>query len=115
MTELIILLLLNSLYIIGFYHSVDYEIKDKVILSTGEVKKIPHRKQALWFVAYYTDWLPQFIKIPLYDCIKCMASIHSVYIYWAVYDFTIINLFIYFFYIFALSGLNTLYEKHLDA
>lgn len=116
MIDLIILLILNSLYIIGFYNAVDY---DRTTVDDWSNDKLQQKeaiinKQFLWFIAYYTNWLPQLIKTPLYDCIKCMASIHSLYIYWAVYDFTLINLFIYFFYIFALSGLNALYEKYFD-
>lgn len=108
MIDLIILLLLNSLYIIGFHNAVDYELdKDKITVI---------HKQVLWQFAYYTDWLPQLIKIPLYDCLKCMASLHSIIPYWVIgnYDFTLNNLFIYFFYIFALSGLNAIYEAYFD-
>ena len=99
MLELIMLLLFNSLLIVGIYNAVDYEL---------DVDKKPINKKILWFVSWHTRNLSTWITNPIYGCILCMASFHSVYIYWFMYDFTIYNAVVYLFYIFALSGLNHL-------
>lgn len=101
--DLICLLILNSLMITGIYNVVDFEY-DK--------EGNPANKQFLWFIPYYTQWLPELIKTPLYDCIKCMASVHGTYIFWGWAYFTgnmtPVFILIYIFYTFALSGLNTI-------
>lgn len=106
MTELITLLIFNSLLIVGIYNAVDYDY---------DVDKKPTNKKILWWVSYYTRKFPKWTTNPIYGCILCMASFHSIYIYWFMYDFTIYNAVIYLFYIFALSGLNSLiYAKFFE-
>ena len=105
--ELFLLLLINSLYIVGFHKACDYEY---------DVHLKPINKMAMWWLPYYTKWLPQFIKTPLYDCMKCMSSIHGFYFFWFFkeFSFTLENVIIYIFYTFALTGLNTIInEKYL--
>lgn len=59
--------------------------------------------------------LPEWIKKPLYDCPTCMASVHSTYVYWYIYNGTEENWIRYLPYIFALSALNTLIMVVINA
>jgi len=108
--ELISILLFNSVYIVGLYNAMDYDMIKIDDWSGGKwgEKEVPTKKQVLWFIPYYTQWLPQIIRTPLYDCINCMASIHGFYFYWFFFDFNFFNIFVWIFYTFALSGLNSI-------
>lgn len=47
-----------------------------------EADVINGTKNILWFVKYYGDiYFPSWLRKPLYDCPRCMASIHSTYVY----------------------------------
>jgi len=99
MLELITLLIANSLFIIGIYNVVDYEL---------DVNLKPTNKKILWWAAWYTRKLPSWFTNPVYGCIACMASVHGFYIFWSFNAATFDNIPIYIFYTFALSGLNSL-------
>lgn len=86
MTELIQLLVINSLVIIGFWRAA----------QPGMIFK------------FLEDYVPDGLKYPVYECPVCMASFHSFIPYWIVNDFTLQSVIIYPFYILALAGLNAL-------
>ena len=106
MIETIILLIFNSLFIVGLYKSMDYEIDEN-----GK----PCNRMILWFIPHYTKWLPEVIQTPLYNCIKCMASIHGFYIFWYFYPFELKFVLLYIFYTFALTGLNSINEQYINS
>lgn len=83
MIDILILLILNSFYCIGFKLSTE----DGMILSN--INKLENH------IGYY--WYK-----PIAGCITCMASLHS-YPYLLMFGFD----WIYIIYVFALAGLNT--------
>lgn len=101
MINLLLLLLLNSLVCFGFWNACLYIQKDLL-------NEVEEQKGVLWFVEKWAKnkW---FYK-PLCGCLPCMASFHSIYVYWIFYPFTLHNLIWYPVYIIALSGLNYLIE-----
>jgi hypothetical protein len=57
---------------------------------------------------------PEWVQKPLYDCPTCMASVHSTYIFWAAYPFTLESLILYPFYILALAAMATVINRAYD-
>lgn len=98
MTDLLLLLLFNCLYIFGFYNSTDYSVGVNDKYQEGEI---------LGRLGYYTRNLPLWLRKPLLGCVMCMASIHS-YPFWIFNEVSLLNGGIYILYIFALSGLNAI-------
>lgn len=88
MQEVILILILNALFIVGFHQTT----------REGEINNWVD--SLLWK-------LPEWVKKPLYDCPTCCASVHSTYIYWYNYDWNLNNILIYIVYVFALSALGT--------
>lgn len=108
---LTLLALANSIIIIGFYESCKYELKKQHILrdSKYETKEVFKYKMIFWRIGYYGDKiLGDFWSKPFYSCCTCMASIHSTYIYWAIFDFSLYNLIQYLIYILLLAGMCTI-------
>lgn len=106
MLEILLLLLFNSLYIIGLWNSTDYSIQEDV-----DGRKTYKEGEILGKLGYHTRNLPEWLYKPLLGCVMCMASIHS-YPFWLINDFTLLNGCIWILYIFALSGLNLIiYER----
>lgn len=99
MIEIILLLVFNCLYIFGFHKATMYS---KTVDGTPD----PNDREILWLVRYTLRNVPNYVKRPLFDCVVCMASLHS-WVYWLHYDFSLYSLLSYFIYIFALSGLNS--------
>jgi hypothetical protein len=90
MIDIAILLVLNSLYCIGFYLSSDYG------MLLEPIRNLEH-KLGYWFN-------------PIAGCITCMASLHSwPYLVMFGLDWKFIP------YVFSLAALNTiLYNKHFN-
>lgn len=95
MSELILLLVLNSLFIVGFHQTT----------REGEINN--------WVDALLWK-LPEWIKKPLYDCPTCMASVHSTYVYWYNYNLSTHNVLVYVIYVFALSALSTVINLTIE-
>jgi len=89
MSNILLLLVINSLFIVGFHQST----------HEGEINS---------WVSDLLDNAPEWVKKPLYACPTCMASIHSIYVYWYNYEFNLHNGLVYIIYVFGLSALNTL-------
>jgi len=111
--SLILLLVVNSLIIIGLYHVVNFEVEEGYGYDqdTFEMKReyTKTHKMILWWVKYWGDkYINEFWSKSLYDCVVCMASVHSLYVYWYFYSFDLEALMIYPFYILALAGLNSI-------
>lgn len=96
MLHLILLLILNSFFIVGFH------------LTTREGEINQWVDNLLWKA-------PEWIKKPLYDCPTCCASVHSTYIYWYNYECNKENILVYIVYVFALAALNTLIMVVINA
>lgn len=95
MLDLLILFLLNSFFIVGFH----------ITTQEGEINNWVDK--LLWSA-------PSWIKKPLYDCPTCCASVHSVYIYWYMYDLNLHNLLVYVVYVFGLAFVNTLLNAAME-
>lgn len=95
MTDLVLLLFLNSLSIVGFH----------LTTQDGEINS---------WVSNLLDNAPEWVKKPLYACPTCCASVHSIYIYWYNYDWNTHNVLVYIIYVFGLSALNTLINTAIE-
>lgn len=95
--DILVLLILNSLYIFGFANATEHSSK---------VDYVPYDKEILWFIRYYLRKAPKWIKNPIFDCVVCMASLHSWPYLLFNHELTILNVATYIIYIFALSGFN---------
>lgn len=100
-------LILNSLYIFGFYYATDY---------TEDVDKEPSNdRESLWWVKYYLRDAPLWVQKPIFGCVICMASLHSWPYLLYNHELTILNAVTYIIYIFALSGLNAIVNERLSS
>lgn len=108
MTETLLLLLFNSLYIFGFYSATDYGL-------TVDKTPDPNDREALWWVKWSLRNAPMWLQKPLFGCVVCMASVHSwVYLVFNP-ELTLINGVTYIIYIFALSGFNALVNERISS
>ena len=109
---LLLLLPINALFCLGWYNACNYQ-KPIAGLNYSEIKGL------LWFVPYFFEvkfkihpnnfWLK-----PIYSCIPCMASIHSILPFWLFHNLNTNNILLYIIYIFALSGLNLIVNQITD-
>lgn len=103
----LLLLILNSLYIFGFYSATDYGLD-------VDNKPDPNDREALWFIKWGLRNAPLWLQKPLFGCVVCMASLHS-WVYWIFNpELTLINGVTYIIYIFALSGFNAIVNERLS-
>jgi hypothetical protein len=91
MIELILILIANSLYIFGLIASMN----EGMILEA-----IPKQ----------LNWLPDWAKMPLFDCPICMSSAHSYIFPWLLLylDNGLTLLWLYPIYVVMLAGLNSI-------
>lgn len=55
---------------------------------------------------FLEDYLPTYLTAPLWGCLTCMASLHSLYVFWPLHDFSAANLARWCVYVLALAGAN---------
>ncbi len=78
MIEILLVLLFNSLAIIGLHYALQY---DEV---HGEI----FNQQVLWRIHYYAKkWLGEHWSKPFGGCVVCMASVWSLPVYFYFFDF----------------------------
>jgi hypothetical protein len=118
MSELILLLILNSFYIIGLFHSAMFEWKSNFMYKPNRknmrIENIDSQyNMILWRVRYYSlKYIGDKWSKPVITCPTCMSSLHSTYFYFGyAYWQNQINLIetfvIYPFYVLMLAGINT--------
>jgi len=110
-------LLANSLYCIGLYKACSVELK---IDNEPKHGVIEETKMILWWVRYYSHlYLGRFWTKPVCDCPPCMASLHSLYVFWPLviylYGFNPIQLLVYPVYVGALSAVNWMLINVIEA
>ena len=108
MINLLLLLLLNSLVCFGFWNACLYEKTHKTYSDEKGFTQ-HYNKGVLWRLEQWA--VNKWFYKPLCGCLPCMASFHSIYVYWLFNAFTLNNLLIYPIYILALSGLNYLIDR----
>lgn len=96
MIDLIILLVINSLYSVGIW------------LATGE--DMIFEKPALWL----SERVPEFWLKPVFGCPTCMASLHSILPFWLFSPMSSHSALLYLIYIPALATLNSLVAQRFD-
>ena len=102
---------INSLMIIGLFNAAtfDYCHPDdcKENADYCDDKCIDkYSKMILWRLRYYSiKYFGDFWSKPIITCQKCMASVHSIYVYFYFNKLTLNNLLLYPFYILLLSGI----------
>ncbi len=93
-------LVANSFLCLGFYVSCKYE-RDENLKPTS--------KMILWWVRYYGQRkLPEWLQAPLYSCLVCMSSLHSIYMFWPWHELMPMNIVLWFGYVLCLAGMNQL-------
>jgi hypothetical protein len=95
MIDLILLMLINSLAIVGIYLSFG---KEMIFFRLG-----------LWVEKNIHYDLTK----PLFNCPTCMASVHSVIPFWMTYELSYQTVLLYIIYVPALSAISTLVAKQL--
>ena len=102
--------LINALVIFGFNKATQFDYCHPE--DTGDHCKNGvdmDSRMILWKVRFYClKYFGQFWSKPLVTCPPCMASFHSLYIYWMVFPLTYWNLMYYPLYVLILSGLVSL-------
>lgn len=108
MTETLLLLIFNSLYIFGFYSATEYQ-------ENVELRPDPKDREILWFVKWYLRNAPRWVQKPVFGCVVCMASLHSWPFLLFNHELTLLNGATYIIYIFALSGFNAIVNERLSS
>lgn len=108
---IILLLALNSLSVIGFHYAVQFQkVQGRGILEGS--------KNVLWRVKFYGDsLLSEFWQKPIYSCMRCMPSLHGLYVYIPtvlLLGFPLWTLAFYPVYVLMLSGLMVLIESKFN-
>jgi len=105
--QILVLLILNSLYIFGFSMATEYGL-------TVDKTPDPKDKELLWWIRWGLRNAPMWVQKPIFGCVVCMASLHS-WVYPLFYhELTLTNLLTYIIYIFALSGFNAFVNGRLS-
>jgi len=96
--NLFALLALNAAWVIGFYNATRYE--------THAIQSVEDEtKMIAWRIKYFANkYLGPFWSKPICDCPPCMASIHSLW-YFLFFEFNPMNIIMWVFYVFVLSGI----------
>lgn len=88
MINLLLLILISSLISTGFYAACQFEGDSAYDASDKWVKKQwtkPTDKMLLWWVRFYGGRvIPQYWTKPIYSCLTCMGSIHSLWPMWVM-------------------------------
>ncbi len=111
MLDFILLGLVNCAVIVGFHLAVQFQYFEPKAEIESDV--IDGTKNILWFIKWNGDkYLPIWLRKPLYDCPRCMASLHSTYVYFTLGTLylapqitTIQFIYLYPVYILMLSGM----------
>ena len=74
------LILINSLICVGFYVACSFDGDEDYDLDKNKKAWTTiHGKMLLWWVRYYGGRvIPEFWTKPLYSCLPCMGSLHSI-------------------------------------
>lgn len=89
------MLMINANAIIGFYTAT-------------------RKGMLLDFIPKWSYSLPEKLKMPLFDCPMCMASVHSLYVFFPIALNYNIAPFWWFIYVLALCGTVKIFMSDLD-
>lgn len=84
MIDILILIITTSLVCVGFWVATDFDGADTFDTVSHKrqrrfFKPGASDRMILWWVRYYGGpWLGQFWSKPLYKCLPCMGSVHSI-------------------------------------
>lgn len=82
MTTLLLTILISSLASVGFYAACQFEGDEAYDMLPMEHKakwNKPTDVMILWWVRYYGGrYIPPFWTKPVYSCLTCMGSLHSI-------------------------------------
>jgi len=114
--QYLVMLFLNSFLCLGIYKACDYEYGMAPAVDGPRGTRMVREgasdiqtKSIFWFVKFYgTKWVGETLMSPICGCVICMASVHSIYVYWFFHPLTIQNVVMYIAYVFCLAGLNTI-------
>lgn len=71
-----LLLPINGLIVHGFYHATTYQGYE-THEETGVAPMRMEWKNILWWVRYYGQGLPWYLRKPIFECPQCMSSVHG--------------------------------------
>ena len=116
--SILLMLLLNSLFIIGLHNAARFEfhplgIKD--CQGADQYGVMNDSKMLLWKLRYTAEKkLGLFYSKPLFSCPPCMASIWGTVFYFSYIGFSITSILMLPSYIFALSGLTLFIHSKIN-
>lgn len=116
----IILILINSIEIIGFHAVTYFEYNQHAIGFGGKTERVPFEesKMFLWKIKYWSEkYLGEFWSKPVCNCPPCMASLHSLAVWFFIYvlvPFHPILIPLHILYIFCLCGSVKLITSKFD-
>lgn len=96
MIDILLLMLFNALYIVGFY------------MACGN--DMIFDRPARWIEMR----IPYDLTKPLFNCPTCMATVHSILPFWLSYEISIETVLTYIIYVFALSTVSTLIVNKIE-
>lgn len=117
MITILLIILFNALVIQGIHQAFYYTVKDSYFTSKKLSDINEDSKNIFWYANW---WLEQRIGFfwtkPLFNCPKCMASLHSIYIYFPAaffhYNLTFVQAIVFYpFYVCAVSGTSYFINK----
>ena len=124
MTNILILLIFNSLFIFGVYKLTWYQAQVMVNEPTKElftlVPTVTNR-ELLWFISFYgKKWFGYETMKPICLCPSCMSSVWGSIFFWVaiftkfVICATVLQIgFLYIAYVIALCGLNHIISRYV--
>lgn len=110
------LILICSAICVGFYTACSFDGDEAYDDSSNEFRKSWPKPQGmlLWWVRYYGGRvLGNFWYKPVYGCLPCMGSLHTIYPTWLYLNYTSFYLPHDFFYIWPVIALGTVGVNYL--
>lgn len=117
--DLLLLTFLNSLFCTGIYVASQFNGSDSFDDDPNLYRQAPlsDDRMILWWIRYYGSYFPKYFRKPLYECLPCMASIHSVpvYIFYCLIESVPLwyALLAWPVYVVALAGMNKVVQNAL--
>lgn len=118
LSEVFMLMIFNSLMIFGLFNAATYRLKADIMIDPVKITRDMIDPDSIEVLSFVRVWIEnnfgEFMSRPLISCPYCMASVHSVLPYFAIFHSSITDLHVLIFfplYICALSALNYSVKK----
>lgn len=110
--ELLILAFINSLFIVAIWRAAHFEY----LITDAEYANPPLDWEATGVLGPIHEYFQnRWWTKPVFSCLACMASVHSLYVFWPVmwfvYGFHVEHIYVYLVYIPVVSAMNVLINR----